>query len=188
LGFGFSVPPPLAPGNACGRPCVPPAAGRTSFLVLCNDRSVRPLSRPARSNRQEHVDFARRETRDSFCRSLRHPGSECNRKIATFLISEFGHPSDEICIMWGLSGLHTDEALTQHLVLPRARSCWHTMRRRDQPPSGDVRSGPPHSLDGPIRRVRAGRRPLAVDASREVLGLQLPIGAAIWRAFAAPTE
>jgi len=45
--------------------------------------------------------------------------------------------------MWGLSGLHTDEALTQHLVLPRARSCWHTMRRRDQPPSGDVRSGPP---------------------------------------------
>jgi hypothetical protein len=24
-------PPPLAPGNASGRPCVPPAAGRTSF-------------------------------------------------------------------------------------------------------------------------------------------------------------
>ena len=87
---------------------------------------------------------------------------------------------------------HTKPCLRATTPIQAARCTgatgWHTMRRRDQPPSGDVRSGTPLSLDGPIRRVRAGRRPLAVDASREVLGLQLPIGAAIGRAFAAPTE
>src|SRR2546430_17304275 len=36
--FGFSVPPPLAPGNASGRPCVPPAAGRTSFVLAVRAR------------------------------------------------------------------------------------------------------------------------------------------------------
>jgi hypothetical protein len=62
-------------------------------------------------NRQEHVNFARRETRDSsFVRCL--DVVEC--KIPAFLIAEFGHPLEEICIKWGLSRLHTDKADTQH--------------------------------------------------------------------------
>src|SRR5262245_47052537 len=40
-------------------------------------------------------------------------------KVAVFLIAEFGHPFEEICIMWGLSALHTDEAHAQHLWLLR---------------------------------------------------------------------
>jgi hypothetical protein len=32
-------------------------------------------------------------------------------------IAEFGHPPEEICIEWPLSGLHTDKADTQHLGL-----------------------------------------------------------------------
>jgi hypothetical protein len=40
---------------------------------------------------------------------------EC--EIPAFLIAEFGHPLEEIRIMWGLSRLHTDKADTQHLWL-----------------------------------------------------------------------
>jgi hypothetical protein len=45
---------------------------------------------------------------------------EC--EIPAFLIAEFGHPLEEIRIMWGVSRLHTDKADTQHLwLLLRAR-------------------------------------------------------------------
>jgi hypothetical protein len=50
------VPPPLAPGNASGRPCVPPpAAGSTSFLVLRNDRSRPAVIHNARALPQNHA-------------------------------------------------------------------------------------------------------------------------------------
>src|SRR5262249_31524140 len=38
-------------------------------------------------------------------------------KIPTFLIAEFGHPLEEIRIMWGVSRQHTDKADAQHLRL-----------------------------------------------------------------------
>src|SRR5215510_9960395 len=69
-------------------------------------------------DRQEHVNFSRRELTIVFlvafdvrCLDI----VEC--EIPTFLIAEFGHPLEEIRIMWGLSRLHTDKADTQHLWL-----------------------------------------------------------------------
>jgi hypothetical protein len=44
---------------------------------------------------------------------------EC--KIPAFLIAQFGHPLQEIRIMWGVSRLHTDKADAQHLRLLGAR-------------------------------------------------------------------
>jgi hypothetical protein len=38
-------------------------------------------------------------------------------KIPAFLIAEFGHPLEEICIKWGLSRQHTDKADAQYLRL-----------------------------------------------------------------------
>src|SRR5215813_12448267 len=72
---------------------------------------------------RKHVNFACRELAivafvafDVRCLDV----VEC--KIPAFLIAEFGHPLEEICIMWGLSRLHPDKADTQHLrLLLRAR-------------------------------------------------------------------
>src|SRR5262249_21727719 len=51
-------------------------------------------------------------------------------KIPTFLIAEFGHPLEEICIKWGLSRQHTDKAEAQHLRLELRRSGeWPSSRR-----------------------------------------------------------
>jgi hypothetical protein len=38
-------------------------------------------------------------------------------KIPAFLIAQFGHPLEEICIKWGRSRQHTDKADAQHLWL-----------------------------------------------------------------------
>src|SRR5262245_28674303 len=72
---------------------------------------------------QEHVDLARRELAivlfvafDIRCLDV----IEC--KIPTFLIAEFGHPLEEICIKWGLSRQHTNKADAHYLRLElRAR-------------------------------------------------------------------
>src|SRR5262249_53228232 len=74
-------------------------------------------------DRQEHVNFSRRELAIVFfvafdvrCLDI----VEC--EIPAFLIAEFGHPLEEIRVMWGVSRLHTDKADTQHLwLLLRAR-------------------------------------------------------------------
>src|ERR1700745_3800564 len=70
------------------------------------------------SDRQEHVNFSRRKLTIVFlvgfdvrCLDI----VEC--EIPPFLIAEFGHPLEEIRIMWGVSRLHTDKADTQHLWL-----------------------------------------------------------------------
>src|SRR5262245_56891669 len=80
---------------------------------------------------QEHVDLARRELAivlfvafDIRCLDV----IEC--KIPTFLIAQFGHPLEEICIKWGLSRQHTNKADAHYLRLelrarrerPRGRS------------------------------------------------------------------
>src|SRR5262245_27619576 len=87
---------------------------------------------------QEHVDLARRELAivlfvafDIRCLDV----IEC--KIPTFLIAEFGHPLEEICIKWGLSRQHTDKADAQHLrLLLRTRrerpSCRSAAEQRDE--------------------------------------------------------
>src|SRR5262245_30160889 len=74
-------------------------------------------------DRQEHVNLARCELAivlfvafDIRCLDV------IESKIPTFLIAEFGHSLEEICIKWGLSRQHTDKADTQHLwLLLRAR-------------------------------------------------------------------
>ena len=79
----------------------------------------------ARSRPPGHVDFSRRELTIVFlvafdvrCLDI----VEC--EIPAFLIAEFGHSPEEICIMWGISGLHTDKADTASLAVaahaPRA--------------------------------------------------------------------
>src|SRR5262249_53324924 len=69
-------------------------------------------------NRQEHVDLARRELAivlfvafDIQCLDV------IEGKIPAFLIAQFGHPLEEICIKWGLSRLRTDRSDGQHLGL-----------------------------------------------------------------------
>src|SRR2546429_8471698 len=73
------------------------------------------------SDREEHVDLARRELAIIFliafdirCLDV----IEC--KIPTLLITQFGHPLEEIGIERGLPGLNADKADTQHLRLLRA--------------------------------------------------------------------
>src|SRR5262245_8712926 len=69
-------------------------------------------------DRQEHVNFSRRELTIVFLVAF---DVRCldivEGKIPAFLIAKFGHALEEIFIMWGLSGLHTDKADAQHLVL-----------------------------------------------------------------------
>src|SRR5215813_2323666 len=69
-------------------------------------------------DRQEHVNFSHRELTIVFfvafdvrCLDI----VEC--EIPALLIAEFGHPLEEIRIMWGVLRLHTDKADTQHLWL-----------------------------------------------------------------------
>src|SRR6516164_1652082 len=74
-------------------------------------------------DRQEHVNFLRRELTIVFLVAL---DVRCldivEFEIPAFLIAKFGHPLEEIRIMWCLSRLHTDKADTQHLrLLLRAR-------------------------------------------------------------------
>src|SRR5256886_5293118 len=82
------------------------------------------------SDREEHVDLARRELAIIFliafdirCLDV----IEC--KIPAFLIAQFGHPLEEGCIKWELSRLHTDKADTQHLWLLRVRRKRQRSRR-----------------------------------------------------------
>src|SRR5262249_48095836 len=89
-------------------------------------------------DRQEHVNFSRRELTIVFlvafdvrCLDI----VEC--EIPAFLIAEFGHPLEEICIKWGLSRQHTDKADAQHLrLLLRTRrerpSCRSAAEQRDE--------------------------------------------------------
>src|SRR5262245_24301994 len=82
-------------------------------------------------DRQEHINFSRRELTVVFfvafdvrCLDI----VEC--EIPAFLITEFGHPPEEICIKWGLSRQHTDKADAQHLWLElRTSREWPCSRR-----------------------------------------------------------
>src|SRR5262249_13860331 len=80
-------------------------------------------------DRQEHVNFSRRELTIVFIVAF---DVRCldivEREIPAFLIAKFGHALEEIFIMWGLSGLHTDKADSQHLVLLGLR-CKRPRRR-----------------------------------------------------------
>src|SRR5262249_52139344 len=96
-------------------------------------RGTRSAYRPRRQARhvrrlvadcQEHVNFARRELAivafvafDVRCLNV----VEC--KVSALLITKFAHPPEEICIMWDLSGLHTDKVLAWSLIVPTGRAC-----------------------------------------------------------------
>src|SRR5437763_14068718 len=77
---------------------------------------------------------------------------EC--EIPAFLIAELGHALEEICIMWGLSGLHTDKADTQHLRLllrprrERPRCCCAAKQRDELPPPHSITSSAVESSVG----------------------------------------
>src|SRR5947209_16627964 len=99
------------------------------------------------SDREEHVDLARRELAIIFliafdirCLDV----IEC--KIPAFLIAQFGHPLEEGCIKWELSRLHTDKADTQHLRLQLRPRRERPRRRRtaEQP----YELAPPHVEHG----------------------------------------
>src|SRR5262245_33347710 len=106
------------------------------------------------SDRQEYVNFSRRELTIVFlvafdvrCLDI----VEC--EIPAFLIAEFGHPLEEIRIMWGVSRLHTDKADTQHL--------WLLLRlRRERPRRRAAEKGDelaaPHSITSSARVSSVG--------------------------------
>jgi hypothetical protein len=126
------------------------------------DRNRRPETRSAyRRNRerstqrrlvpdrQEHVDLARRELAmvlfiafDIRCLDV------IEGKIPTFLIAQFGHPLEEICIQWGLSRLHTDNcccagAANGHAAAVPPRSVMNSRRFMVGLPPLSVASAPP---------------------------------------------
>src|SRR5262249_55983231 len=110
-------------------------------------------------DRQEHVNFSRRELTIVFLVAF---GVRCldvvECEIPTFLIAEFGHPLEEIHIMWGVSRLHTDKADTQHLwLLLRARHN-RPRRRRGAHQRDEVASPhlPPHSITSSARASSVG--------------------------------
>src|SRR5262249_25861116 len=93
----------------------------------------RGTQRRLASHRQEHVGLARREFLIAFviaidirCLDI----IEC--KVAALLIAKFGHPPEEIFIMWSFSRLHTDKADAQHLVLLRPCRDRPSRRAADQ--------------------------------------------------------
>src|SRR5256886_128575 len=74
------------------------------------------------SHREEHVGLARRELAIVSVVAFDSRGLDViEGKVAALLITKFGHPPEEICIMLSLSRLHTDKADAQHLMLLRAR-------------------------------------------------------------------
>src|SRR5262249_29121448 len=99
-------------------------------------------------DRQEHVNFSRRELTIVFfvafdvrCLDI----VEC--EIPAFLIAEFGHPLEKIRIMWGVSGLHTDKADAQHL--------WLLLRPRRERPGGCRAADERYKLAPPIKKTRS---------------------------------
>src|SRR5262249_39101472 len=114
-------------------------------------------------DRQEYINFSRRELTIVFfvafdvrCLDI----VEC--EIPAFLITEFGHPLEEIRIMWGVSRLHTDKADTQHLWLLRARSERPRCRRRTAKQRYELAA--PHSITSSARASSVGgrSRPIAL--------------------------
>ena len=89
---------------------------RNATLTVRNRK--RGTQRRLVPDRQEHVNFSRRELTIVFLVAF---GVRCldivECEIPTFLIAEFGHPLEEICIEWGLSRQHTDKSDAQHLGL-----------------------------------------------------------------------
>jgi len=85
------------------------------------------------------------------------------RKVAAFLIPEFGHSLAEVVIERGLARLHADKADTQHrrLRVPCERPQSRTAESQDE-------LAPPHSITSSARNAKpAGtseaRRPITVD-------------------------
>src|SRR6516162_3775375 len=133
--------PNLRAASAAASPCSCESASKaipTRIEIDGQERDRLTVGRRERStqrwlvpDRQEHVDLARRELAivlfvafDIRCLDV------IEGKIPTFLIAEFGHPLEEICIKWGLSRQHTDKADAQHLWLElRTSREWPCSRR-----------------------------------------------------------
>src|SRR5262249_55070311 len=82
-------------------------------------RSRRRPRERARSRPPGTRQLCAPRARDSFFRSLRRSVFG-EGKVLPFLIAEFGHALEEICVKWGLSSLHSNKANAQHLRLLRA--------------------------------------------------------------------
>src|SRR5262249_51087800 len=101
-------------------------------------------------------------------------------KVPAFLIAEFGHPLEEIRIMWGVSRLHTDKADTQRL--------WLLLRaRRERPRCGRATEhryelATPHSITSSARAstVVGTSRPSALAVLRLITSSYL-VGACTGR-------
>jgi hypothetical protein len=74
-------------------------------------------------------------------------------KIPAFLIAEFGHPLEEICIKWGLSRQHTDKADAQYLRLELRTRRERPGRRRAAEQSDERATG--HSITSSARTINA---------------------------------
>src|SRR5262249_25595051 len=85
---------------------------------------------------------------------------EC--KVAALLIAKFGHPPEEIFIMWSFSRLHTDKADAQHLVL--LRPCRERPSRRCAAEKRDELAALPVWMAPAWQEIiwRAAQRSLAV--------------------------
>src|SRR5262249_49952263 len=75
---------------------------------------------------------------------------EC--KVAALLITKFGHPHEEIFIMWSLSRLHAGKAEAQHLVLLRAPRKRRRSRRAAEQRDEDA---PVHSISSSARSKKS---------------------------------
>src|SRR5262249_52849891 len=108
-------------------------------------------------DREEHVDLARRELAIAVFVAFEIGGLDViERKVATFLIPEFGHSPAEAVIERGVARLHADKADAQHrrlLRAPRERPHRRTADSQDE-------LAPPHSITSSARNAR--RRPNAV--------------------------
>src|SRR5205823_7427787 len=81
----------------------------------------------------KHIGFARREFLIAFVIAIDIRRLDViERKVMVLLKTKFGHPPEKIFIMWGLSGLHTDEANAQHFALLSARHERQDRRATDQ--------------------------------------------------------
>jgi hypothetical protein len=74
-------------------------------------------------------------------------------KIPAFLIAEFGHPLEEICIKWGLSRQHTDKADAQYLRLELRTRRERPGRRRAAEQSDERATG--HPITSSARTINA---------------------------------
>src|SRR5262249_62025092 len=101
-------------------------------------------------DREEHVDLARRKLAIAVFVAFEIGGLDIiERKVAAFLIPEFGHPPAEVVIERGLAGLHADKTHAQHRRLLRAP--------RDRPQRRAAESqdkfAPPHSITSSARNA-----------------------------------